>query len=71
MYYYVLVHIEGMDLQQNLLCRNIVVYDLCIGIQLQDHRYYQKHMDLGIDTQYRPDGFYNQYSKRTLVGIQS
>lgn len=66
-----MVHIVGMDLRQNLLCKSIVVYDLCIDIQLQDHKYYQKHMDLGIDTQYKPDDSYNRCSERTLVDIQS
>lgn len=68
---YVLVNIVGMGLQQNLLCKNIVVYDLCIDIQLQDHKYFQMHMDLDNGNQYKLDDSYSQCLKRTLADIRS
>lgn len=70
MHYYVSVNIEEMDLQRNLLYKNIVVYGFCIDIQLPDHKYFQKHTDLDIDNQYKLDGFYSQYLKRILDDIQ-
>lgn len=66
-----MVNIVGMGLQQNLLYKSIVGYDLCIGIQLQDHKCFQMRMDLDIYNQYKPDGSYSQCLKHTLVGIQS
>lgn len=68
---YVLVNIGGMDLQQNLLYKNKAVYDLCIGILLQDHKCFQMHMDLDIGNQYKLDDSYNQYLKHTQADIQS
>lgn len=68
---YVLVNIVGMGLQQNLLCKNIMVYDLCIDIRLQDHKCFQMHMDLDNGNQYKLDDSYSQYLKHTLVDIHS
>lgn len=70
LFYYVSVNIEGMDLQQTLLYKNIVVYGLCTDIQLLVHKCFQKHMDLDIDSQYKLDGFCSQCLKRILGDIQ-